>query len=145
MEGSGEMKELGAKYLQSLVMAFTWFTSLSAYALIPILIPVLIVGAGAVFHGFIAPPALLGEIARRIVRALLLFACLLLAISCLWLILLLTGPTGPGFLTLTLPTLIVFPLVACWLFGLAWRLGYDLGLLSAHIHAASSQSRRRAQ
>jgi hypothetical protein len=139
------MTELGANYLQFAVDGFGWFTSLSAYALIPMLIPVLIVGAAATFHGFEAPPCTLSEIAKRIMRAFALFVVLLLAIHGLWMILLLYGPTGPGILILAMPTVIVFPLVACWLFGLAWRLGYDVGLVSAHIHAARWRSRRRAQ
>jgi hypothetical protein len=139
------MQELGTKFLRSLVELFPWFASFNAYALIPLPIPALITGASAAAHGFKAHPRTLGDVAKRIANALALFATLFLALLCLWLILLINSPPGGSFLTFAIPALIVFPLVACWLFGLVWRLGYDLGTLSAHIHAARWKSGHRAR
>jgi hypothetical protein len=139
------MQELSTKFLRSLVELFPWFASFNAYALIPLLIPALIIGASAAANGFKAPPRTFGEIAVRIAKAFALFATLFLAMLSLWLIVLINSLAGGSFLTFAIPTLIVFPLVACWLFGLVWRLGYDLGLLSAHIQAARWKSGRGAR
>ncbi|HEX6001195.1 MAG TPA: hypothetical protein VFZ16_17650 [Hyphomicrobiaceae bacterium] len=96
----------------------------------------LIVGAAAAVHGFAAPPLKLDEIRWRLGKNLLLLGGLFLAIYLLWIAVLLISPVA-SFLTLMIPSLVVVPLVCCWLFGLAWRLGYDLGLLSAHICAGA--------
>jgi hypothetical protein len=137
------MLEQGTKYLRLVLGAFEWLVPISAYALIPMLIPVAIIGIGAASFGWSAPPHTLGEIARRLSRALVSFGLLLLAMVCLFVILLTLSPQGIGFLALGIPALVVVPLVACWLFGLVWRLGYDVGLLSAHIRAARRQARAR--
>ncbi len=123
---------------------FAWFTSINAVAVIPVLLPLLIVGAAAAVHGFAAPPLKLDEILWRLGKNLLLLGGLFLAIFLLWIAVLLISPVA-SFLTLMIPSLVVAPLVCCWVFGLAWRLGYDLGLLSAHIYAARWQSGRKAQ
>jgi hypothetical protein len=134
---------LAVKYLEPLLVAFEWFVAISASALMPLFIPATIVGIGTAVFGWNAPPHSLGEIGWRYLRAGQLFGLLLLAIVCLFAALLSLISQGAGFLGLAMPSLIVMPLVACWLFGLTWRLGYDTGLLLAYVHAARQQVRTR--
>ena len=110
---------------------------------IPLLIPAAIVGIGAAIFGWNAPPHLLSEIGGRYLRAAQLFGLLSLAILGVMAAVLVLTPHGIVFLGLAIPWMIAMPLLACWLFGLAWRLGYDTGLLLAHVHAARQHARTR--
>ena len=138
----GKMQGLIGKYLQAASEALAWFAPVSAYALLPMLIPVLVVGAGAAFTGWNAPPHTLAEITGRLVRGLSLFGVLFLEILGLFVLALAASP-AVGVFTPAFAAFVVLPLVACWLFALVWRLGYDLGLLCANIHAAKCASERR--
>jgi hypothetical protein len=118
-----------------------WFAPISAYAMLPMVIPALVVGAGAAFTGWNALPHSLAEVAGRLLRGLSLFAALFLAIFAL-LFPAMALVAQAGVLAPAIAAFVVLPLVACWLFALVWRLGYDLGLLCANVHAAAADRRQ---
>jgi hypothetical protein len=133
---------LTAKYLESLLVAFELFVATCASALMPLVIPAAIISIGSAFFGWSAPPYSLREIRLRYLRATQLFGLSLFAIACLFAAILPFIPQ-PTIVGLAIPWMIAMPLLACWLFGLAWRLGYDTGLLLAYVHAARHQTRTR--